>query len=209
MDLYTPSSDSGLFNLLGRLFALGRAVDAARTGSVWTKRQALDGVLDLSPEVQSALPARAAWDSAGAKSGRATDRCRWRSLAAIYQRKSAGLLNGQRAVVCGESPFGYTGHDIAHIVDGDPKKRRLSAEREWLDVWQQHKNEIALIFMSETRRQTIREDATEAFATLLAVAWTEPRYLQARGERFLEYFRRHGLLLAAPSTPQTRGDPAR
>ncbi|MBC7077607.1 MAG: hypothetical protein H5T92_04790 [Synergistales bacterium] len=76
MDLYTPSSDSGLFNLLGKLFALGRAVDAARTGSVWTKRQALDGVLDLSSEVRSALPAHAAWDSAGTKSGRATDRCR-------------------------------------------------------------------------------------------------------------------------------------
>jgi hypothetical protein len=39
MDLYTPSSDSGLFNLLGKLFALGRAVDAARTGNVLTKRQ--------------------------------------------------------------------------------------------------------------------------------------------------------------------------
>ncbi|WP_347242934.1 hypothetical protein [Thermogutta sp.] len=39
MDLYTPSTDSGLFNLLGKLFALGRAVDAARTGNVLTKRQ--------------------------------------------------------------------------------------------------------------------------------------------------------------------------
>lgn len=66
MDLYTPSSDSGLFNLLGRLFALGRAVDAARTGSVWTKRQALDAVLDLAPQVQAAINGHNAWDSSGA-----------------------------------------------------------------------------------------------------------------------------------------------
>ena len=105
-------------------------------------------------------------------------------------------------------PYIY-GHEIAHIVDGDPNKALLSAQPEWLDVWQQHKNDIALMFMSQTRTKRMLEDATEAFATLLAVAWTEPRYLQARGERFLEYFRRHGLLLASPSTPRTRGDPAR
>lgn len=66
MDLYTPSSDSGLFNLLGKLFALGRAVDAARTGSVWTKRQALDAVLDLAPQVQAAINGHNAWDTSGA-----------------------------------------------------------------------------------------------------------------------------------------------
>lgn len=66
MDLYTPSGDSGLFNLLGKLFALGRAVDAARTGSVWTKRQALDAVLDLAPQVQAAINGHNAWDTSGA-----------------------------------------------------------------------------------------------------------------------------------------------
>ena len=105
-------------------------------------------------------------------------------------------------------PYIY-GHEIAHIVDGDPNKTLLSAQPEWLDLWQQQKNDIALMLMSQTRTKRMREDATEAFATLLAVAWTEPRYLQGRGERFLEYFRRHGLLLASPSTPRTRGDPAR
>ncbi|MGB9687472.1 hypothetical protein [Thermogutta sp.] len=66
MDLYTPSADSGLFNLLGKLFALGRAVDATRTGNVWTKRQALEAVLDLAPQLQTAIISHDAWDAAGA-----------------------------------------------------------------------------------------------------------------------------------------------
>ncbi|MBC7350890.1 MAG: hypothetical protein H5U08_00885 [Thermogutta sp.] len=65
MDLYTPSADSGFFNLLGKLFGLGRAVDAARTGSVLTKRNALEAALDLFPEAQNALSAHSTWDSAG------------------------------------------------------------------------------------------------------------------------------------------------
>lgn len=57
MQLYTSSGDSGLFNLLGKLFALARAVDAARTNTVWPKVQALQAVLDLAPEAQTALTA--------------------------------------------------------------------------------------------------------------------------------------------------------
>lgn len=66
MVLYTPSADSGLFNLLGKLFALGRAVDAARSGTVLTKRQALDAVLDLCPEAQAAINGHSSWEAAGA-----------------------------------------------------------------------------------------------------------------------------------------------
>jgi len=65
MQLYTPSTDSGFFNLLGKLFGLGWAVDAARTGSVVTKRTGLEAVLDLFPEARNALSAHTAWDSAG------------------------------------------------------------------------------------------------------------------------------------------------
>ena len=63
MQLYTSSGDSGLFNLLGKLFGLARAVDAARTNTVWPKVQALQAVLDLAPEAQTALTAHTSWES--------------------------------------------------------------------------------------------------------------------------------------------------
>lgn len=66
MQLYTSSGDSGLFNLLGKLFGLARAVDAARTSTVWPKVQALQAVLDLAPEAQTALTAHTSWESSGA-----------------------------------------------------------------------------------------------------------------------------------------------
>jgi hypothetical protein len=65
MNLYTTSGDNALFNLLGRIFALGGAVDAARVGSVATKRTALEGVLDLVPEAQPALTGCDSWNLAG------------------------------------------------------------------------------------------------------------------------------------------------
>lgn len=65
MDLYTPSSDSGLFNLLGKLFGLARAIDAARTSTVWPKVQALQAVLDLAPEAEVVLAQHTSWQSAG------------------------------------------------------------------------------------------------------------------------------------------------
>jgi hypothetical protein len=65
MQLYTSSGDSGLFNLLGKLFGLARAVDAARTNTVWPKVQALQAVLDLAPEAQTALTAHTSWESSG------------------------------------------------------------------------------------------------------------------------------------------------
>lgn len=65
MELYTASGDGGLFNLLGKLFALARAVDAARTSTVWPKAQALQAVLDLAPEAQPVLEGHASWESAG------------------------------------------------------------------------------------------------------------------------------------------------
>lgn len=65
MQLYTSSGDNGLFNLLGKLFGLARAVDAARTTTVWPKVQALQAVLDLAPEAQPALVSHTSWESSG------------------------------------------------------------------------------------------------------------------------------------------------
>jgi len=65
MDLYAPSGDGGLFNLLGKLFATARAADAARTTAVRPKIEALRAVLDLVPEAQTVLTAHNAWESAG------------------------------------------------------------------------------------------------------------------------------------------------
>lgn len=100
-------------------------------------------------------------------------------------------------------------HEIAHIVDGDPAKERLSADPEWLNVWQREKDEIASKFIAGTRRRRIDEDKTEAFAALLAITWIEPRYLKTRQGLILDYFRRRGLLPSSPSIPRTPGDPAR
>lgn len=61
MQLYTPTGDNGLFNLLGKLFGLAGALDAARTGQVQTKWQALQAVLDLAPEAESAWRYRPGW----------------------------------------------------------------------------------------------------------------------------------------------------
>lgn len=65
MDLYTTADDSGLFNLLGKLFALSRSIDTARGGSVQTKLTALQEVLDLCPEADPVLSAETSWESAG------------------------------------------------------------------------------------------------------------------------------------------------
>lgn len=57
MELYTTSDDSGLFNLLGKLLALSRSIDTARSDSVQTKLAALQGVLDLCPEADPVISA--------------------------------------------------------------------------------------------------------------------------------------------------------
>jgi hypothetical protein len=65
MNLYTTGDDSGLFSLLGKLFALSRSLDTARGGTVQTKLAALQAVLDLCPEADPVLSAETSWESAG------------------------------------------------------------------------------------------------------------------------------------------------
>ena len=65
MDLYTVGNDAGLFNLLGKLFALAGSLDTVRTGTVKTKTDALQAVLDLAPEAASAIQYFAGWQGAG------------------------------------------------------------------------------------------------------------------------------------------------
>ena len=65
MDLYTVENDSGLFNLLGKLFALANQLDSVRSTGVKTKTEALQAVLHLTPEAESAIRYLAAWQGAG------------------------------------------------------------------------------------------------------------------------------------------------
>ncbi len=61
MLLYDPAGNNGLLNLWGKLFGLAHALDAARTGQVATKWQALQAVLDLAPEAEPAWRYRPSW----------------------------------------------------------------------------------------------------------------------------------------------------
>lgn len=66
MDLYTPTGDSGLLNLWGKLFSLAGALDAARSGQAQSRWQALQAVLDLAPEAEPAWRYRSGWNAAAA-----------------------------------------------------------------------------------------------------------------------------------------------
>jgi hypothetical protein len=65
MNLYDSTGDQGLLNLWGKLFALANALDGVRTGQVQTACQAVQAVLDLAPEAQSACQYRTRWLAAG------------------------------------------------------------------------------------------------------------------------------------------------
>ncbi len=84
-------------------------------------------------------------------------------------------------------------HEIAHVVDGDPQKERLSLARPWLNLWNREKHRLAGKFLDPYRQERLLKKPSEGFATLLATAWIEPRHLQ--GYAVLDYFREHELLL--------------
>ncbi len=83
-------------------------------------------------------------------------------------------------------------HEIAHVVDGDPREERLSRSNRWLSLWNREKNRLTKKLLDPYRRERVLRNPVEGFATLLATAWIEPRYLY--GHEVLTYFQENGLL---------------
>ena len=65
MQLYHPSGDDGLLNLLAKVFAAANTLDQARTGSVHARFQAVRDALDLMPEAGSYLTSLEGWNAVG------------------------------------------------------------------------------------------------------------------------------------------------
>lgn len=98
MEIYTPSGDSGLFNLLGKLFALARSLDTARGGSVQTKLAALRGVLDLCPEAEPVISGETSWEEAGGSLQSQISTVAWRLIRRYILEKNLNYRSQTEAL---------------------------------------------------------------------------------------------------------------
>jgi len=79
-------------------------------------------------------------------------------------------------------------HELAHIVDRDTSGDRISNSDEWQAAWESEKEEIVHSVYQPELKEAILRNPQEAFATLLALYWINPRIFRTQRQtirRFL------------------------